>query len=135
MPHERHVAERLVHPVVARACEAGRLLAAVDGVGADLAHHLGQDLLRRPAAHRQPAAARTQLLVERVERVEHPRRPARGAEAAPEEHGIEDEQGQHAIVLAGGLGQRGQIVDAEVPAVPDDCCGHRRCLRVGGCLG
>ena len=60
-----------------------------------------------PARPRAPRAGRRARAAPRRarERVEHLLRPVRGAKAAPQEHGIEDEHRQHAIVLAGGLGE------------------------------
>ena len=59
---------------------------------------------------------------------EEPRHPALAGPT--EQHGVDDEEGEHPAVLRGGRRPRRVVVEAQIPPEPGDCeiVGHRATL-------
>jgi hypothetical protein len=100
--------------------ERGDVGGEVHGPRAGLPRQLGQLALRRAAAHDEVRAALSQRRPQVREAAEQEVRPRAGREAAVQQRAVEHEDRHDMVRRAGGGGQRGVVVDAQVAPEPDD---------------
>ncbi len=118
--------ERGAHACVAITPEPAELLGRMHHGGARLLDDRGELLGGIAATEPEPAAEIVPTGIEGLEHLQEQPGAARARKAAVQERVVEAEHGDHAIVSAvrDGGRQRGQVVDPQVAAVPEDRWSH-----------
>ena len=115
----------LAKPSLAIASEGAVVVAEVDHLGAGVLGDGNRLFDGIAATNEQASTAIAQRSVEVAQRIDQKREPVRCGEARGEDRVVEDEQ-RNDLLAARSRGERGIVVDAQVPVEEEDRCLHTR---------